>query len=325
VLLLSEEDVRAVLPMEDLIGIMDTALQEFSAGRVVQPVRLVLPVGTDRAFVGVMPAVLNGTSTLGAKLVTVYEGNRARGLPSHLATIVLLDYETGALAALVDGRFITESRTAAVSAVSAARLARPNAGVLGILGSGVQARSHLEALKLVRPLTDVRVWSPDPDHRAAFARAMTSDAVPVRAVASAAAAARDADIIVLATSSRVPVIDAEDIRPGTHICAVGACRPDMREMPSRLVARGRLFVDSRAAALRESGDVLLAIKDGAIDESAIHGELGDVLLGRVTGRLGDDDVTIFKSLGLAVEDLVAARHAVDRAIARGLGRSVVWS
>jgi ornithine cyclodeaminase len=325
VLLLSEDDVRKVMPMGDLIGIMERALQEFSAGKVVQPVRTVLPVGTNRAFVGVMPAVLDGSSTVGAKLVTVYESNRHLGLPSHLATVVLLDYATGALLALVDGRYITETRTAAVSAVSVAHLARPGASVLAIVGSGVQARSHLEALRLVRPLGDVRVWSPDAERRTAFARAMTTSATPVRAVGSAADAVHDADVVVLATSSHVPVIDDGAIAPGTHICAVGACRPDFREMPSGLVARSRVFVDSRAAALKESGDILIAIKDGAISETDIVGELGEVLLGRVAGRLADRDVTIFKSLGMAVEDVVTARHAVDRAMTRGLGRSVVWS
>jgi len=323
-LLLTEDDIKRVLPMPDLIAAMVDALTDFSAGRVLQPVRTVLEVGPTRAYFGVMPAAYvddAGAGTMGAKLVTVYAGNHAKGLPSHLATIILMDAETGALTALLDGRFITEARTAAVSAVSVDRMARPDARVLAIIGSGVQARSHLEAIRHVRALDAVRVWSPNPAHRAQFAREMTAACgIPVWSANDSAAAVRDADIVVLATASHTPVLERDDIAPGTHICAVGACRPTQREMPGALVAEARLVVDSRAAALVEAGDIVLPIAEGVITERHIIGELGDVLLHRCAGREDADEITIFKSLGLAVEDIVTARLAVERATAAGLGQ-----
>ncbi len=306
--------------MPDLIQAMASALAEYSANCVAQPVRTVIEVGPERAYYGVMPAVIDSPAAMGAKLVTVYAGNHARGLTSHLATIILLDPATGALVALLDGRYITEARTAAVSAVSVDRLARPDATRLAIIGSGVQARSHLDAIRLVRPLTGVRVWSPNAAHCAAFAQSASADTgLTVRAAASARTAVHDADIVVLVTASPVPVINDEDIAPGTHICAIGACRPTQREMPTALIARSRLFVDSRAAALVEAGDIVLPLKEGAFTADHIVGELGSLVLGRCEGRRSGDDVTLFKSLGMAVEDVVAAQLVVERARIAGLG------
>jgi ornithine cyclodeaminase/alanine dehydrogenase-like protein (mu-crystallin family) len=224
--------------MADLIQAMTGALSGFSGGRVSQPVRTVLEVGPERAYFGVMPAVIAEPAAMGAKLVTVYAGNHLRNLTSHLATIILMDPSTGALVALLDGRYITEARTAAVSAVSVDRLARRNAKRLAIIGTGVQATSHLEAIRLVRTITDVRVWSPNPAHCEEFAdTARLHTGLPVSAMADSASAVQDADIVALVTASPVPVVRDEDIAPGTHICAVGACRPTQREMPSALVAR----------------------------------------------------------------------------------------
>jgi ornithine cyclodeaminase/alanine dehydrogenase-like protein (mu-crystallin family) len=320
--LLTERDVRAVLPMPDLIEAMRGALAEYSANRVVQPIRTVLEVGSGGGLFAVMPAVLNDPPVMGAKLVTVFNENHHRGLPSHLAMIVVLDHATGELVALMDGRYITEARTAAVSAVSVQLLARPNASSLALIGSGVQARSHLEAIRHVRALSEVRVWSPTARHREAFAADMSAaTGIPVRASASASEAARGADIVVLATASVAPVVEDAAISGGAHICGVGACRPDQREMPTAVVARSRIFVDSRAGALKEAGDILLPIRERAIDETHIAGELGELALGRVAGRQNDSDLTIFKSLGMAVEDVVTARLVVERAKAAGLGQT----
>jgi ornithine cyclodeaminase/alanine dehydrogenase-like protein (mu-crystallin family) len=306
--------------MADLIQAMSGALSGFSGGRVSQPVRTVIEVGPDRAYFGVMPAVIGDPAAMGAKLVTVYAGNHLRNLTSHLATIILMDPDTGALVALLDGRFITEARTAAVSAVSVDRLARANAKRLAIIGTGVQANSHLEAIRLVRDISDIRVWSPNPAHCEEFAdTARLHTGLPVTAMSDSASAVKDADIVVLVTSSPVPVVNDEDIGPGTHICAIGACRPTQREMPSALVARAHLFVDSRDAALVEAGDIVLPIKEGAFGVDHIAGELGAVVLGQCAGRGSDEEVTIFKSLGMAVEDVVAAQLAVERAVAAGLG------
>jgi ornithine cyclodeaminase len=321
-LLLTERDVRAVLSMADLVEAMEQALSSYSAGRAMQPVRTTIEVNRDPSFFAVMPAALTTPPALGTKLVTVYPGNHAKHLPSHLASILLLDPVTGGLVALMDGRYITEARTGACSAVSVRHLARPDAHVLALLGSGVQAKSHLEAIRLVRPLTEVRVWSPTAAHRDAFARdAAQTTGLAVRAVADASTAVRGADIVVLATGSRTPVVRDEDIADGTHIAAVGACRPDQREMPTALVARGRVFVDARAGALAEAGELLIPISEGAFAADHIAGELGELLIGRARGRSSPSEVTIFKSLGMAVEDVVAATLVVSRARAAGLGQS----
>jgi alanine dehydrogenase len=320
-LLLSEADVRAVLSMDDLIAAMETALADFSARQVTQPLRTVLEVGPQHAFYGVMPAYIPGTPALGTKLVTVFGGNAVLGLPTHLALIVLLDPHTGAFRALVDGRYITEARTAAVSAVSVDHLAREDARTLAIIGSGVQARSHLEAIARVRDLTDVRVWSRSLAHRETFVREMQPHVTArISTADSAEAALEDAGIIVLATASKEPVIQRDWVEDGAHICAVGACRPTEREMDSALVARADLFVDSREGALKESGDVVLAIKDGAIAADHIRAEIGEVVAGGAPGRQSPARVTIFKSLGMAVEDVAAAHLAYVRARAEGRGR-----
>ena len=322
--LLSEQDVRIVLPMRDLIDAMESALARFSSREVTQPLRSVIEVGLQRAFVGIMPAFISDPPALGTKVVSVFGSNAAVGLPTHLATIVLLDPMTGELLAIMDGRFITEARTAAVSAVSTRHLARADASRLAIIGSGVQARSHLEAIAMVRSLRDVRVWSPSQDHRTAFVREMRPRVdASIVAAASAQDAVDGADLVVLATASREPVVHSEWIAEGAHICAVGACRPDQREMATELVRRGRVFVDSREGALAEAGDIVIPLKTGAFDDTHLTGELGEVVLGTVEGRTSSRDVTIFKSLGMAVEDVAAAHLAYIKAAERGLGRGIV--
>jgi ornithine cyclodeaminase/alanine dehydrogenase-like protein (mu-crystallin family) len=284
-LLLTEADVRAVLPMDDLIDAMQAALAQFSGGVVQQPLRTVIEVGAQKAFFGVMPAFIPEPAALGTKLVTVFGSNAAEGLPTHQAAIVLLDPRTGELLALLDGRYITEARTAAVSAVSTRWLAREDAATLAILGTGVQARSHLEALGRVRPLQDVRVWSPNGERRETFVREMQPHtAARITASGSARDAVAGADVVVLATASRETVVRGAWIAGGTHVCAVGACRPDQRETDTDLMRRARLFVDSRTAALAESGDILLPIAEGAFDASHIAGELGELISGRVPAR-----------------------------------------
>jgi len=305
--LLTEADVRAVLTMPDLIAAMETALESFSSGAVVQPVRTVLDLADRHAFFGLMPAYLRSGPALGAKLVTVYHSNLERGLPSHLATIVLLDPETGGLSAIVDGRYITEARTAAVSAVSAKKLARADASVLAILGSGVQAYSHFEALAHVRTLKEVRAWSPTRTNLEKFAAATGA-----QAAVSAEAAVRGADVVALVTACPTPVFEDAWIKPGAHVISVGACRPNQQEMDPALVKRSRLFVDSRAAAMKESGDVIAA------GEGHIVAELGEA--GAL--RRSSEEITVFKSLGLAVEDVVAADLAVKRAMQQNRGARI---
>lgn len=320
---LTEADVRALVSMDDLIDVMEEALSAFSAGKVVQPVRHVLEVGARNRFLGVMPAYLGHPPVLGAKLVTVFPDNLARGLPSHRATVVLIDSETGALAAILDGRYLTEARTAAVSAVSAKHLAAGGPATLAILGSGVQARSHLDALGRVRALTDVRVWSPTAANRARFVEDMAATCpAPIRAVERPEEAVRGATLIALTSAAAEPIVSAGRVSAGAHICAVGACRPDHREMDGDLVACARVFVDSRAGALAEAGDLVIPIREGRIDADHIAGELGELIAGRVPGRTSADQITIFKSLGMAVEDVAAAALVYRRASERGRGARV---
>jgi ornithine cyclodeaminase/alanine dehydrogenase-like protein (mu-crystallin family) len=287
-LFLSEDQVRQHLRMTDLISAMEKALIDFSTGKVTQPVRSVIKVDPPGGFLGLMPALT--PEGLGLKAVTFYPSNAELGIPTHMATIFLVDPRTGTPLAIMDGRLITEMRTAAVSAVATKLLAAPDARILGILGSGVQARSHLEALRLVRQFEEVRVWSPTKEHAKQFAEEIGGTAV------SAEEAVRGADVVVTVTNSKTPVLKGSWLKPGCHVNAIGACRPDWRELDDEAVAN-IVFVDSREAALKESGDLILS---GA----KIYAELGEALAGRVPSHAGE--ITIFKSLGMAVEDITAA-------------------
>ena len=310
---LTEADVRASLSLPGLIGAMESALAALSSGKVDQPVRTVIPLD-ERSFFGLMPACHKDKGILGAKLVSVFPANAGRGIHTHLALISLFDPETGELLALMDGRYITEVRTAAASAVSVRHLARADAAVLAILGSGVQARSHLAALPLVREFREIRAWSPTPEHLREF----TLGSV-VRATATAAEAVRGADVVVLATNSVVPAIEDAWVTGGAHVISIGACRPSQRELNPALAARSRLIVDSRAAALQESGDVVQGIREGWFTETHLHAELGEIVSGLRTGRSSPGEITVFKSLGLAIEDLTAASLAYRRARETGRG------
>jgi len=292
---LDEAAVDRLLRMEEVIPAMERALADFSSGKVVQPVRTMLPVVEYEGFLGLMPAYTG--AALGTKLVAFYPHNT--DVPTHHATILLFKPETGEPLVSMDGRLITEVRTAAVSAVATEFLARPDASVLAIIGSGVQARSHLEALRLVRDFREVRVWSPR--RAAAFA-----EEHGVRAAAAAEEAVRGADVVVTATTSPTPVLSGEWLSPGVHINAVGAPRPNWRELDDEVLHRSRVYVDSREAALKESGDVIAA--------GEIVAEVGEVVSGAKPGRRSAEEVTLFKSLGLSVEDVVTAGLVYRRAL-----------
>src|SRR5947199_5992089 len=272
---------------------MENALIDFPAGKVTQPVRSLITVDPHGGFLGMMPALT--PDGLGIKIVTFYATNTERGLPTHMATIFLVDPKTGAPLAVMDGRLITEMRTAAVSAVATKLLASPDAKILAILGSGVQARSHVEALRLVRQFEEVRVWSPTKEHAKQFAEEIGGTAV------SAEEAVRGADVVVTVTNSKEPVLKGSWLKSGCHVNAIGACRPDWREMDDEAMSNV-VFVDSREGAMKESGDLILS---GA----QIYAELGEALAGKVPPRT--NETTIFKSLGMAVED-IAARMLVYR-------------
>lgn len=306
--------------MRDLVPLMERALAAFSTGGVVQPVRTAIPVPQHEGFLGVMPAYLVGQGSMGLKAVTFYPGNAARGLPTHLATVLLHDPATGELLAVMDGRLITEMRTAAVSAAATKHLARRGSTVVAFLGAGVQARSHWEALREVCAPAEVRVWTRTRAHADAFAREVAEhDGVRAIATVSAELAVKDAEIICTVTSSPTPVLLGRWLSTGTHINAVGAPRPDWREMDTEAVARSRLFVDSRAAAAVEAGDIVGPIGEGAITDAHVYAEIGEVFSGRRPGRTDPGQITLFKSLGLAVEDVATAQLAYERARDRQIG------
>lgn len=294
---LDEEKVRSLLRMEELIPAMAGAMRDLSAGKVQQPLRQIVPIAEHNGFFGVMPAY---SSALGAKLVTFFPNNE--GIPTHHAMILLFRPETGEPLVTMDGRLITEMRTAAVSAVATDLLARSEVKTLAILGSGVQAQSHLEALRVVRQFREVRVWSP---RRAGeFAKKFG-----VSAATSIAEAVRGADVIVVATSATTPILRGEWLAPGAHINAVGATRPNWRELDDHLLVRAKIFVEAREAASAESGDVIAAGK--------IFAELGEVIAGSKPGRQSEDEITLYKSVGVAVEDIVAANLVYEKALVSG--------
>src|SRR3954468_4124222 len=302
-LFLNQQQVREHLRMADLIPAMEKALVDFSAGRVTQPVRSIVSIDPPGGFLGLMPALT--PDGLGLKAVTFYPSNAERGIPTHMATIFLVDPQTGTPLAIMDGGLITEKRTAAVSAAATKLLASPDAKVLAILGSGVQARSHVEALRLVRQFEEIRVWSLTLEHAKRFAQEIGGTAM------SAQEAVRDADVIVTVTSLKTPVLKRAWLRTGCHVNAIGACRPVWRELDDQAMQRNVVFVDSSEGALSESGDVIFA---GA----NIYAELGEALAGKVSAR--SNETTIFKSLGMAVEDIAAATlvyHSYLRSRAAG--------
>ena len=302
-LFFNEEQVREHLRMADLIPAMEKALIDFSKGKVTQPVRSIVQVDPPGGFLGLMPALT--PHGLGLKAVTFYPSNAERGIPTHMATIFLVDPETGTPLAIMDGRLITEMRTAAVSAAATKLLAAPESKILAILGSGVQAGSHVEALRLVGRFEEIRVWSPTREHAKQFAEEIGATAV------SAEEAVRGADIVVTVTNSKTPVLKGSWLKSGCHVNAIGACRPDWRELDDDAMSNV-VFVDSREGALKESGDLILS-------GGKIYAELGEALAGKIPSRA--NETTIFKSLGMAVEDIAAAM-LVYRAVTEELRSSI---
>jgi thiomorpholine-carboxylate dehydrogenase len=291
---LDEADVRAALRWDELIVAMEEALAAFSAGRVLQPVRNMLTIEEGKRYLGVMPAVAE--EAMGAKLVSFYPANAGTSVPTHMAMVLLFSTETGEPLAVMDGRLVTEMRTAAVSAAVTRRLASPDSRVLAILGSGVQATAHLEVLRQLYPFDEVRIWSRTPEHARRFAEEHGVTAM------DAESAVRGADVVVTATNAEEPVLKGAWLKPGAHVNAVGSPRPTWRELDDA-VMRNCLIVDSREAALTESGDVILS-------KAAIYAEAGEIFAGTKPSPAAE--TTVFKSVGLAVEDIAAAKLVFDR-------------
>jgi ornithine cyclodeaminase/alanine dehydrogenase-like protein (mu-crystallin family) len=316
VLVLSGADVRRVLTPGDCIEVMAAVLAARARGEAFMPLRSIMAAPGANGFMGLMPA-WSSEAGFALKAICVMPGNPARGLDAHQGTVTLFHGETGIPTAILDASAVTEIRTAAVSAVATRALARADASVLAVLGAGVQGRSHIEALRLVRPFTQVRVFAPTREH----AQALAGDGVLV--ADSAEAAVRGADVVVCATSSRTPVLERAWLSAGAHVNAVGASTPSARELDTATVASASVFADSRESVAHEAGEFQLAVREGVISGlDHLRGELGDVLIGSVPGRADDAELTVFRSLGLAVEDLAAAQFAVAGARRLGLGVEV---
>lgn len=322
-LILGQDEVRRLLPMGECVDLMARALTALSAGRAVNPLRSVLRVPGDTRMLGLMPGYLAEPEALGLKVIALFPGNHGTRYDSHQGLVVLFDNRHGFPLAIMDASEITAIRTAAASGAATRLLAREDAADLAIIGSGTQARTHLEAMLAVRPLKRVRVFSTSPENRRSFARRESQrHGIEVVATDSAEEAVRGADIVCTTTSSAMPVVHGAWLAPGTHVNAVGACMPRARELDAAAVARSRMFVDRRESTLNESGDYRTALEEGAISAEHIRGEIGEVLLGQVPGRRSPDEITLFKSLGVAVEDLAAARHILERAQELELGTRV---
>jgi ornithine cyclodeaminase len=325
-LVLTQQDVEQLLPMDACIEVMAEALGAVARGDAHQPLRMVMQPPKASGLMAMMPAHLAGPrAALGLKAICVFHGNSAKGKDTHQGGVMLFNNETGELLALINAAAITAIRTAAVSGLATRLLAREDAGVLAILGSGVQARSHLAAMACVRSIRTVRVASRRSERARSFAQDLQGHyPFPIEAVESAEAAVRGADLVVTATSAAEPVLKQPWIAAGAHINAIGASLPARREVDTATMVASSLFVDRRESALNEAGDYLLAMREGAIGPQHIRAEIGEVLIRTRPGRTAPEEITLFKSLGLAVEDVAAAEYVYRIAQARQVGTRVAF-
>jgi alanine dehydrogenase len=307
--------------MRECIGVMEKTLGELARGEATLPLRSILWLPERVGALGLMPAALLKSGVLGVKAITFFHGNEGTELDTHQGAVLLFEAERGRLLAVIDATSITAIRTAAVSGVATNLLAREDAGDLALVGSGVQARTHLEAMLAVRPIRRVRVASKDFGRAQRFAdRESKRQGIAIEPMRTIESAVRGADIVCTATSARDPVVEGDWLAPGAHVNAVGSSVPFARELDTAAVVRSRLFVDRRESAQNEAGDFLIPKKEGAINDDHIAGEIGEVVIGKVAGRRSGDELTLFKSLGLAVEDVASAAHIFEKAKASGQGQ-----
>ena len=324
--LFSGSDIRRALAMRECIELMKTAFAQLSSGQANVPLRCQLPVPAHEGVIILMPAYLAQSGDLGAKIVSVFPNNPKHNLPSIHAIVIVIDSSTGMPMALMDGTYLTALRTGAAAGAATDLLARRDANVVGIFGAGKQGRTQLEALCHVRRIARVLVFDADRAQAGSYVDEMRTRGAPIpndiHVAASSQEVVRQADIICTATTSTQPVFDGRMLRPGTHINAVGAYTPQMQEVDAETVRRAKVVVDSRQASLVEAGDLIIPLRQGVIAEMHIHAEIGEVVLGHKPGRESDSEVTYFKSVGVAVQDIAAARRVLNRASELGLGTEV---
>lgn len=320
---LSGEDVRRALPMRQAIEVMKQAFAQLSTDQAHVPLRTAIPVSRHNGVTLFMPAYLSADDRMAVKIVSVFNDNPTRGLPLIHALVVAIDATTGKPEAVMDGMVLTALRTGAASGAATDLLARPDVRTVAIFGAGTQGRTQLEAVCAVRPIRKAWVYDVEPKAAALYAREMSQRlSLPVEVARGPAEAARQADVICTATTSSHPVFDDADIRPGTHINAVGAYTPQMQEIPAQTVLRAKVVIDHREASLAEAGDLLIPLREGLIGEEHIFAELGEIVAGHKPGRTSPEEVTLFKSVGVAVQDVAAAGAVLDAARELRLGTEV---
>jgi len=326
VLMVNHQEVQQFLTMGECVEAMADAFKMLNRGNALNPLRNLMWLPDKTGVIGMMPAYLGNSQVMGLKAISVFPGNHGTEYDSHQGTVMLFETQNGRLLAMMDAGKITAIRTAAVSGVATRLLASTDAENLAILGSGVQAATHLNAMRVVRNIRRVRVWSRNFDHAQSFAqRESTRRSLSIEAAESAEGAVEGADIICTVTSSTDPILQGDWIAPGTHINAVGSSVPFARELDTAAVVKSKLFVDRRESTLNEAGDFLFPQKEGAINDAHVQGEIGDILLDKIKGRESVNDITLFKSLGLAVEDVAAAHLIYQKLSKQGGGRWVEFN
>jgi len=324
-LVIGHEDIKRLLPMAECIDVMDDLFRALARGDVILPLRQIIPQPDGKGAFGAMPAYLGNPRAIGGKFITVFNGNQDTPYESHQGAVLLFECDNGRLLAIVDASTVTNIRTAAASGAATRALARKDAHDLAILGSGTQASTHLAAMRAVREITRVRVWSRNPEHARRFAEMEGKRGQQVDVTSSAEEAVAEADIICTTTAATSPILKGEWISSGVHINAIGASVPGYRELDSRAMAVSKLYTDRRESLFREADDFRIPLKEGAIKEDHLKAEVGEVLVGKVMGRSSNAEITLFKSQGLAVEDLAAAYRVYTKAEERRLGAWVEFS
>ncbi|MDY6875290.1 MAG: hypothetical protein SWK90_03680 [Chloroflexota bacterium] len=321
--ILSSEDVRQALPMRQAIETMKGTFAQLSTGQADVPLRVALNVPRHNGVTLFMPAYLAGNNQMAIKIVSVFNDNPAQGLPLIHALVVVVDATTGIPAAVMDGTYLTALRTGAASGAATDLLARKDAHVVAIFGAGAQGRTQLEAVCAVRPIQAAWVHDVAPERAAAYAAEMSRRlSLPVRVAETPGDAVHQADVICTATTSTRPVFACTAVRPGTHINGIGAYTPQMQEIPAEVVLRAKVVIDHREASLVEAGDLLVPLRQGLMTEDHIYAELGEIAAGLKPGRVSPDEVTLFKSVGVAVQDVAAAGAVLEAARRLGLGTEV---
>lgn len=319
-LIVDQAQVTQLLPMHECIAVMERAFTALARGQATLPLRPIMWLPDKSGLMALMPSHLGDINAMGLKAISVFPGNEGTEFDSHQGVVLLFETKHGRLLAILDATSVTAIRTAAASGLATKLLAREDAGDLAILGSGTQARTHLEAMLAVRKIRRVRVFSKHPENVARFAeRESSNHGIKIEAMPTARAAVESADLICVTTTSRDPVLLGEWIAPGTHINAVGSALPTARELDTGAVLKSRLYTDRRESLLNEAGDFIIPKNQGALTDAHIVGELGDLVIGTIAGRRSREETTLFKSLGLAIEDLASAQHIYSKAAEKNVG------